>query len=307
MSGRGGKQLDVPSRQLHPQGAWPCFSPDGRQVLFTARPAGEPCRLMVMPWDGGEPRFVTPPDFDAKRPTWLPSSGEIVFNRHQRELWTLRLEPESLEPFLPDAPQPPPAYYHPCGDPRRRAVVVVWQYDTKQGRAAVLLRLTPGGEVPVEPLTSFPEVCAGRPGVSPDGQSVAFAGNAGRFNQGANQLWVVRPGSPPRRLELGPPEQVQARAPRWSPDGRWIACTSTRPAIEPDESTPKAIWLIRADGSEAHQLTDRTLNPLHVDWSPQQDQLVCGGDGCPLTLLELPPEFRKAVAPQAESMRERQA
>jgi Tol biopolymer transport system component len=267
-------------RTLWPEGAWPCFAPDGRHIVFTAG-----SRLMLIALDGDEePRALTPADVDAKRPTWLPGTSEIAFNRGG-SIWTVDAASGRLAPFSAD-PRP---FFHPCAYPKGRAVVVVSMYDGPQGREGVLFRLTPES---AEPLTKYPEVCAGRPGVSPDGKTVVFAGNAGACDQGANQLWLVAPGESPRRLEEGDPVRTQGRAPRWSPDGKWIACTSTRPAPEPTEATPKAVWIISADGNEKDRLTDYDFDPLQVDWSPDQTRLVCGGFDCPLAILELPERFR---------------
>ncbi|HKO54866.1 MAG TPA: hypothetical protein VJ276_03245 [Thermoanaerobaculia bacterium] len=266
-------------RTIWPEGAWPCFAPDGRRVVFTAG-----SRLLMLSLDGdAEPRPITPPDVDAKRPTWL-SDSEIAFN-HGPAIWTVDADGGDLAPFSED-PRP---FFHPCAYPRERAVVVVSMYDGPRGREGVLFKLTPDD---AEQLTSFPEVCAGRPGVSPDGETIVFAGNAGACDQGANQLWIVAPGGHPRRLERGDAELAQGRAPRWSPDGEWIACTSTRPAAHPTEATAKAVWIISADGREADRITDYGYDPLHVDWSPDQQQLVCGGFDCPLVLIDLPERFR---------------
>ncbi|HEV7923164.1 MAG TPA: hypothetical protein VGR02_20470 [Thermoanaerobaculia bacterium] len=267
-------------RILWPEGAWPCFAPDGRRIVFTAG-----SRLLLLSLDGGEePRAITPPDVDAKRPTWLPGTSEIAFNRGGA-IWTVDAESGRLAPFSTDE-RP---FFHPCTYPHERAVVVVSMYDGPRGREGVLFKLTPHS---AEPLTNFPEVCAGRPGVSPDGETVVFAGNAGACDQGANQLWLVSPKSRPRRLEDGDPVLMQGRAPRWSPDGKWIACTSTRPTPRPTESTRKAVWIISADGREADRLTDHDLDPLQVGWSPDQKRLVCGGFDCPLALLDLPERFQ---------------
>lgn len=252
-------------------------------------------RLMMLPVEGGEkPRIITPPHINAKRPTWLSTSTQIAFNRDQNSIWTLDLATNHLEPFLPESPPEAPPYFHPCAYPNERAVVVVAFCHSANGRAGVLYKLTPGAVVPVMQLTTFPEVCAGRPGVSPDGETVVFAGNAGGFAQSANQLWVVSPNAKPRRLEQAEPAHAQGRGPRWSPDGKWIACTSTRPSPNPIETTPKAIWIISADGDQAYRLTDHAFNPLHVAWSPDQKRLACGGFGCGLAVLDLPERFQSA-------------
>lgn len=283
----------VAFQKIWPEGAWPCFSPDGRQLVFTGLMDHPNNRLMMVPVEGGEePRIITPPHMNAKRPAWLSTSTQIAFNRDQNSIWTIDLETDRLEPFLPESPPEAPPYLHPCAYPNERAVVVVAFCDSANGRAGVLYKLTPGAVVPVMQLTTFPEVCAGRPGVSPDGETVVFAGNAGGFAQSANQLWVVTPHAKPRRLEQAEPAFAQGRGPRWSPDGKWIACTSTRPSPNPIETTPKAIWIISADGDQAYRLTDRAFNPLHVAWSPDQKRLACGGFGCGLAVLDLPERFQ---------------
>jgi Tol biopolymer transport system component len=278
---------------IWPEGAWPCFSPDGRYVVFTGDLERPNTRLMMLPTDGGgEAKVITPPDLNAKRPTWLPRGSEIAFNRGQNSIWTKNLETGRIEPFLPESLAGSPSFVHPCAYPHERAVVVAGFRQTANGREGALYKLTPGATMPIRQLTTFPEVCAGRPGVSPDGETVVFAGNAGRFAQGANQLWIVRPNDKPRRLEDNEPALAQGRAPRWSPDGKWIACTSTRPEPKPNETTPRAVWIISADGKEALRLTDHSMNPLHVAWSPDQRRLACGGVSCGLALLDLPERFQ---------------
>lgn len=292
MSLTGQESRRVSIRRIWMEGAWPCFSPDGRHLVFTGHLDRPHCSLMLMPVAGDqEPQVISPPTMNAKRPTWLAQSEQIAFNRDQSSIWTIDLETDRIEPFLPEPCPDAPPYLHPCAYPNERAVVVVSQYDTDAGRAAVLYKLMPDKPVPAVQLTTFPEVCAGRPGVSPDGKAVVFAGNAGRFDQAVNQLWVVEPNRPPRRLERGDPALVQARAPRWSPDGKWIAFTSTRTTPSPTESTPKAIWIASADGNEAYCLTDRAFDAHHVAWSPDQKLLACGG-GYGLGLLELPERFQ---------------
>ncbi|HUP60961.1 MAG TPA: hypothetical protein VNA69_11130 [Thermoanaerobaculia bacterium] len=282
----------VAPEPIWPEGAWPCFSPDGRQLVFTSNLEHANNRLMILRLDeGGDPQWLTPSDMNAKRPAWLHGGREIAFNRDQTSIWTLDLGDGRIAPFLPESPPGALSFIHPCAYPNERAVVVVSFRQTANGREGVLYKLTPGTAAPIVQLTSFADVCAGRPGTSPDGETVVFAGNAGSFAQGANQLWVVRPGEKPRRLEQKEPALAQGRAPRCSGDGKWIAFTSTRPAPRPDETTPKAVWIISADGNEVHQLTDHSMNPLHVAWAPDQKRLACGGFGCGLALLDLPKRF----------------
>ena len=73
--------LDTPLKGRFRDGAYlPVFSPDGRQILFSATPAGERAPdIFVMNVDGtGQRRLTTHPDSDTT-PTWAPSGKEIAF------------------------------------------------------------------------------------------------------------------------------------------------------------------------------------------------------------------------------------
>ncbi|HJT36908.1 MAG TPA: S9 family peptidase, partial [Actinomycetota bacterium] len=109
----------------------------------------------------------------------------------------------------------------------------------------------------------------GDPRVSPDGSTVAYT--VVRIdrdkNSYASAIWLVpADGSrAPQRLTSGTKKDS---APRWSPDGRSIAFTSTR---DKDEAQ---LYVIAVDGGEARRLTDMKEAIGDVAWSPDGTQIA---------------------------------
>ena len=98
---------------------------------------------------------------------------------------------------------------------------------------------------------SNPTVVAPEEGVaswSNDGQRLAYLSRAAASADNANPspiLYVVEPGTEPRRLAELPPVSL---VPRWSPDNAWLLFN-----VYSEEE--QAIYLIRADGTDLHRLS----------------------------------------------------
>ena len=99
------------------------------------------------------------------------------------------------------------------------------------------------------------------PAWSPDGKWIVFA--ADPDNDGNLDLYVMNAdGSNSRFLTyLG-------GQPRWSPDGSRIVFVHW--ASEDDQH----LWLINADGSDEHPLTEGQATDYNPDWSPDGSQIV---------------------------------
>jgi dipeptidyl aminopeptidase/acylaminoacyl peptidase len=110
---------------------------------------------------------------------------------------------------------------------------------------------------------------ASAPRISPDGRWVAY--EITRTNWEANaferELWLADTSSGQRlRLTSGKGSSFDAQ---WSPDGKWIAFLSDRPAILKDAKEGKTqLWLIGAAGGEARELTKVETGVNSFEWAP---------------------------------------
>src|SRR5688572_4756021 len=114
------------------------------------------------------------------------------------------------------------------------------------------------------PDTTFKVKRVGPVVPSPDGTRVAFVvGEA--VMQGEKSEWISQihlanaDGSGSFQLTRG---DKSSTAPRWSPDGQWIAFNSGR------GDTKNNIFRIRVAGGEAEQLTSEKGSAAAFDWSP---------------------------------------
>ena len=100
---------------------------------------------------------------------------------------------------------------------------------------------------------------------SPDGKRIAYA------SQGS--IWVVSAsGGAPHRLTNAPagggdPRQATDRAPRWSPQGRWILFQS-------GQRGTNSLLVVSADGSTTSFLTSAKEEAESGRWSPNGDEIV---------------------------------
>ena len=112
------------------------------------------------------------------------------------------------------------------------------------------------------------------PAWSPDGKKIAFvrlAKDVPRFAE-AHELYVMNAdGSGIRRITHN---SVYDDHPAWSPDGKWIAFTREDRAGPALGDVNFDIWVMRADGTGAKQLTRMRDDEVDPAWSPDGTQIA---------------------------------
>lgn len=247
------------------QDYWPCFSPDGKTVLFSRNTNGQHWVLNLVPAAGGAVRPLTaaPLPVSATRAAWS-KSGMIAFTGDsggQTAIWLAAADGSGAHAV------PTPT------DGSQQLVYPSWYPDgthvaAMDGKNLVIQRVDLASGA-TTPATDHAQVLTGMPSVSPDGAMIAFAGqkNAGQpYNQEENVIWLVNAAGKLSTLEAKP---IQGRAPVWSPDGKYLSFESDR-----GPSGQYAIFIIKRDGTGLTQLTDYALNANHGVFSPDGRHMV---------------------------------
>ena len=108
------------------------------------------------------------------------------------------------------------------------------------------------------------------PQISPDGNSIVYTVKTVELEKDKNitNLWLVRwNGSENRALTFG--KETQSH-PRWSPDGKWIAFTSSRA----DENENDQLWVMSSSGGEADRLSEQKGSIDDFAWAPDSKRMV---------------------------------
>lgn len=118
---------------------------------------------------------------------------------------------------------------------------------------------------PIAETDLFDFVWIADPQISPDGSRVVFVRVTVNDKKDGydTSLWVVETSgaSAPRRLTSG----TRDTAPRWSPDGAWLACV--RPVDARGRTSPQ-IHLLSMAGGEATAITDLPRGAGAAVWAP---------------------------------------
>ncbi len=108
------------------------------------------------------------------------------------------------------------------------------------------------------------------PQVSPDGQWVAYvvAIVDTKEDKSNSHIWMVSfDGTNDRQITFS---QDSETSPRWSPDGKYLSFTSSRPG----KAKGNQVWLLDRNGGEAMQLTELKGRLQGYEWSSDSKRLA---------------------------------
>lgn len=245
------------------RGIWwrPDWSPDGREIVFSAIWGASLAEIYRVPSVGGSVVRLTSNPGDDYSPAWSPDGTRILYIRSEsggnpNELWTMD-------------PRDPSIRSRVTQHSGRLLKDCVWSPDDTQ-IAYTAYRFSPP-EIIFE-IWTVPAAGSGRrlltetgrngsPSWSPDGTKVAFhSDRAGDYD-----LWVkaLAEDDPVRLTDSA----ANDMSPDWSPDGNWIAFASNR-------AGSLDLWLMSTTSDQFIQLTTGMASDQGPSWSPDGRQIA---------------------------------
>ncbi len=243
--------------------------PRNGRIAFSAPSSGGE-HIFSIDAQGGSRLQLTTEGSVNKFPAWSLDGATIVFSSNRTgmfELWTMRAGGGAQTQIRTDLPG---GKFIPQLSPDGTTIVFTY-HDPAIGHPEVWSISANGGNA--RKLTTTPKAATGPtwsllPHFSPDGRRIVYAST----KSGSSQIWIMNAdGSGQTQVTRGFGAQFpDANAPKWSPDGSKIAFWSGF------ETQYGEVWTMRADGTDARQLTDQpgTISSDNPAWSPDGTKLL---------------------------------
>lgn len=236
------------------------WSPDGKRILFEAR-----ARSWMYTFATHRATAMKVPVFDV---SWAPGSKRFAFGFNDKntnyQLGVYTLANKSIEQLTAFPGEGWEGGLGPAWSPRGAPIVFVYQTYPGGYPAQQLWSVEPNGRR-LHAITGFGEHDAAW---APGGHR--FVNSSGYGDESFALAFDVRrpDGTQIRRI----PAHGDA-APSWSPGGRWLL------AARPQENdgyifTRPGLWVVRADGTDAHRILKTTNDIEKAAWEP----VPAGGD-----------------------------